>query len=160
MHAAMTVKYLWAFVFQRIFQFFQFHSIFTCTISGKLVLCHKKFAALKMNDVFFTIFRWRNIDHKSWINSLVVCFGNASILRSITKIGNGKFPRKTDLCCLSSFPIRRILENLQKESKITIQLVLIIAFSIELLFDYLHYFPASRLDAAFAEFILCFKCWR
>lgn len=73
----MTVNYLWAFVFQRIFQFFQFHSIFTCTISGKLVLCHKKFAALKMNDVFFTIFRWRNIDHKSWINSPVVfrkCF--------------------------------------------------------------------------------------
>lgn len=61
--------------------------------------------------------------------------------------------RKTDLCCLSSFPIRRILENLQKESKITIQLVLIIAFSIEFLFYYLHYFPALRLLSQSSFFV-------
>lgn len=138
---------------------FQFHSIFTCTISGKLVLCHKKFVALKMNDVFFTIFRWRNIDQKSWINSPVV-FQKCFHPPLHHKNRKWKILSKTDLCCLSSFPIRRILENLQKESKITIQLVLIIAFSIEFLFYYLHYFPASRLHAAFAEFILCLKRWR
>lgn len=87
--------------------FSNFHSIFTCNISGCFVI--KVVATLKMNDMFFTILaREKRTNIK--LENLPWHSESAFILRLSVWKGNGKF-RKNDLCCLLNFLARITLSD-------------------------------------------------